>query len=328
MKPYFSILIPACNMEGKMQDCMDSLTGQTFPDFEAIMVDDGSRDGTFKMLSDYAEADSRFKAVSHGENKSLLAARYTAMERAEGRYILFLDSDDYLEKDTLMSLKDSLDREPVDILRFGFKYEPGEEVLPPESDDPLTDIFMDRIPAAIWKNCYGAQVIRETLAKSEPFYCNMGEDVCLAGILFSCGKTFGRLERVFHHYILGNGMSNVRKASMEKAKRDIASVLASGSHLKDFIEKYNPEYMDRLDSKLRTMYRFVLFQNIFFESEITGMLEYLRLFKEEGLDDIYNWGCSKLLPAKIADMLKKSDERYRNIPEFTAEEYKRLIEAD
>ena len=328
MTPYFSILIPACNMEGKMDECISSLKAQTFDDFEAIMVDDGSKDKTYEMLLGFSKEDPRFKALSHGVNKSLLAARYTAMEKAVGRYILFLDSDDYIEKDTLFSLKESLDKEPVDILRFGFKYEPGGEVLPPESDDPLADILADKIPAAIWKNCYARSVIDEVLTKSSPFYCNMGEDVCLAGILFSCGKTFGKIDRVFHHYVLGNGMSNVRKASLEKAKRDITSVLQSGSHLKAFMEEYNPDYLSKLNTKLRTMYRFVLFQNVFYESNITDMLECLKLVKDEGLKDVYEWGCSKLLPIKIADMLKKTDERYKDIPDFTKEDYKRLIEED
>ena len=328
MTPYFSILIPACNMEGKMQECVDSLLAQTCEDFQAIMVDDGSKDNTYAMLMDYSKKDGRFISLRHEVNKSLLAARYTAMERAEGRYILFLDSDDYLEADTLMCLKESLDKNPVDILRFGFKYEPGGELLPVDSEDPLTDIFNERIPSAIWKNCYAKRVIDRTLERSEPFYCNMGEDVCLSGILFSCAESFDKIDRSFHHYVLGNGMSNVRKASLEKAKRDIASVLSSGSHLEKFILEYNPSYRDKLKVKLRTMYRFVLFQNIFFDSEITNMIEYLKLFKEAGLGDIYSWGCNKLLPAKIADMLRKSDERYKDIPEFSPMEYKRIIEAE
>ena len=99
--PFFSILVPVFNMESRMDDCIASIKAQTFTDYEVILVDDGSKDGSYEMLLGFAKEDSRYSAFRHEGNRSLLCARYTGMANARGRYILFLDSDDTIVPDTL-----------------------------------------------------------------------------------------------------------------------------------------------------------------------------------------------------------------------------------
>ena len=111
----FSIIIPVYNVEKYLRDCLDSVLGQSFADWEAICVNDGSSDGSSAILEEYAEKDSRFKVICRS-NGGLSAARNTGMDAANGEYILFLDSDDWMEPDALKVIAQSLNDE--DMLCF------------------------------------------------------------------------------------------------------------------------------------------------------------------------------------------------------------------
>lgn len=99
----FSLVIPVYNVESYLHDCLDSVLHQTFKEWEAICVNDGSTDGSLKILEEYAAKDSRFKVVNQ-ENGGLSAARNTGMDNATGEYILFLDSDDWMEHTALKTI--------------------------------------------------------------------------------------------------------------------------------------------------------------------------------------------------------------------------------
>lgn len=121
----FSIIIPIYNVEQYLRDCLDSVLNQTFSDWEAICVNDGSTDGSAAILEEYVVRDKRFKIVTQS-NGGLSAARNTGMEVAEGDYIVFLDSDDWLELGALETMAKNLDGE--DMLCFsGRRYFEGEK---------------------------------------------------------------------------------------------------------------------------------------------------------------------------------------------------------
>ena len=326
MDCFFSILIPAYNMSGKMNRCIDSIKNQTFGDFEGIIVDDGSKDGTYEEIEAIAKEDGRFKPLHHSENKSLLAARYTAMRAARGEYILFLDSDDYIESDTLQDLKAFLEKNPVDVVRFGYRTEPeGKDFLPIHTDDPIECYMSGRTTPAIWKNCYRKAVVDKLLERTEPFYCNMGEDVYLCGVLFSCADSFGNIDRVYHHYVTTEGMSNsISDISIEKIQRDMKSVTASGTNLIRFIEQYNPEKLSMTKTAVKNMYRYVLTQNTAKEPDFRNIVDRLSIFNTEELRPIYEWGCRYLLPFIIERHINKGHETMDDI----RAKYIEMIEAD
>ena len=89
----FSIVIPIYNVAPYLRECLDSVLAQTFGDWEAICVDDGSTDGSGAILDEYAAADMRFRVV-HQPNKGVCAARNVALDKARGEWIGFLDADD------------------------------------------------------------------------------------------------------------------------------------------------------------------------------------------------------------------------------------------
>ena len=111
----FSVIIPVYNVEAYLIECLNSVLDQTFEDWEAICVNDGSTDNSVAILAEYGHKDSRFKIFSQS-NGGLSAARNTGLKTATGEYVLFLDSDDWLEGDALEKVSESLTDE--DLLCF------------------------------------------------------------------------------------------------------------------------------------------------------------------------------------------------------------------
>lgn len=111
----FSVIIPVYNVEAYLRDCLDSVLKQTFADWEAVCVNDGSTDGSADILNEYAARESRLKVITQ-PNGGLSVARNTGIKAAEGEYVLFLDSDDWLEENALEVLSANLDGE--DMLCF------------------------------------------------------------------------------------------------------------------------------------------------------------------------------------------------------------------
>lgn len=95
MNPVFSIIIPVYNVAPYLRECLDSVLAQTFADWEAICVDDGSTDGSGAILDEYAAKDARFRIV-HQENAGVSVARNVALDVARGVWIGFVDADDVI----------------------------------------------------------------------------------------------------------------------------------------------------------------------------------------------------------------------------------------
>lgn len=112
----FSIIIPVYNTEKYLRHCIESVLNQTHKNYEIIVIDDGSTDGSGAILDDY-KTDERFKIIRQ-ENHGQSHARNVGIEEAQGDYILFLDSDDLLESWLLEKLEANLDSE--DILKFAY----------------------------------------------------------------------------------------------------------------------------------------------------------------------------------------------------------------
>ena len=101
-KNFFSIIIPVYKVEKYLSKCVESVLSQSFYDWEAILVDDGSPDNCPALCDDYAKKDSRIKVI-HKPNGGLSDARNAGIATANGKYILFLDSDDFLYSDTVLA---------------------------------------------------------------------------------------------------------------------------------------------------------------------------------------------------------------------------------
>lgn len=130
--PRFSIIVPVYNVEKYLDECVQSVINQSFTDWELILVDDGSKDDSYKMCCEYAKNDSRIKAFSQS-NGGASKARNNGIENARGEYLLFLDSDDfYNDCSTLKTLNNKLCEANSDVIIFGctdFNMTTGEAIV-------------------------------------------------------------------------------------------------------------------------------------------------------------------------------------------------------
>lgn len=102
-KPQISIIVPVYNVEKYLRQCLDSITAQTFTDWECILVDDGSKDKSGSICDEYAQKENRFKVI-HKENGGVSSARNKGIDNSRGKWVFFSDADDLLETDALESL--------------------------------------------------------------------------------------------------------------------------------------------------------------------------------------------------------------------------------
>lgn len=119
MHPKISVTIPVYNTSKYLRQCFDSLKGQTMPDIEFIVVDDGSTDDSSIICDEYAASDSRFKVI-HKSNGGLSSARQCGLDNAKGEYIIVCDSDDWVELDMYKLLYEKAIKTNADIAICGF----------------------------------------------------------------------------------------------------------------------------------------------------------------------------------------------------------------
>ena len=127
--PFFSVIVPIYKTEPYLRQCVDSILGQSFRDFEVILVDDGSPDGCGAICDAYAAEDSRVRVI-HKENGGLVSARKAGALLCTGEYILNVDSDDYIAPELMEKLAQIIHAHAPDVVTFdGYRFTEGFQEL-------------------------------------------------------------------------------------------------------------------------------------------------------------------------------------------------------
>ena len=121
-KPKVSVIVPVYNTEKYLKRCLDSILNQTLSDIEIIIVDDGSKEACALLCDQFAKSDSRIKVV-HKQNAGLGFARNTGLSEANGEYVGFVDSDDYIEPMMYETLYAAAKNNGADIAKWQKKWE-------------------------------------------------------------------------------------------------------------------------------------------------------------------------------------------------------------
>ena len=120
--PKVSIVIPVYNTDKYLVQCLQSIQNQTLNDFEVVCINDGSTDSSLKILKDFAQNDNRFIIIDK-KNEGQGVARNCGIEKAKGEYLIFIDSDDWLEENALELCYNKIKNDNTDILFFNnYKY--------------------------------------------------------------------------------------------------------------------------------------------------------------------------------------------------------------
>lgn len=168
--PKVSVVVPVYNVETYLGECLDSLCAQSLKDIEIICVNDGSKDGSLRILREYAAKDARIKVIDK-QNAGVSAARNDGMAAASGEYVTFADGDDWLEPTAYAKIMSSLGDERPDMVIFGYyesvdgkneesvlnrllqRYETGEDI-------PL-DMQILRLGNTVWNHFYRLDFVRK-----------------------------------------------------------------------------------------------------------------------------------------------------------------------
>lgn len=205
--PKISIIIPIYNVEKYLNRCLDSVIGQSFSDFEAICINDGSTDTSLQILQDYAFKDARIKIITQ-ENQGQSVARNKGLDIAIGDYIYFVDSDDFIHKQSLEILLNVIERSnsPMvaapNIHRFNRNKNKFQEVinLPFKYkiyNNPIKDIFRTMwTSSVIWSKLYKKELFNDRRFLEN----NSFEDWPFIATLCADINNYACVDYVLYHY--------------------------------------------------------------------------------------------------------------------------------
>lgn len=148
MNPKISVIVPVYNVEKYLHRCIDSILAQTFTDFELLLIDDGSTDGSGAICDEYATKDNRVR-VFHKENGGVSSARNLGLDNMRGGYLTFVDSDDWVDSTYLGELIEYSD---ADLVVSDFIVE-GESQ------------WNEKLPVGCWQGVELSKIVEKKISK-------------------------------------------------------------------------------------------------------------------------------------------------------------------
>lgn len=299
----FSIIIPVYNASKYIGRCIDSCLDQSYPSVEIICVDDCSNDESVSIINSYILKDSRVRLICHKANMSQCVARQTGVREAKNDYILFLDSDDYLDSKACSRLNKRLAKKPIDILQYGYTERPGnkkifsESILIKEKRIKALLSSSNRYSPELWTKAYRKGVLLNALSKISEFYSTLAEDVFLSIVFAHNADTFGYYKKCLVNYSIGSGSTTIKNSTKESLIQNLECYKVVSDNIQNYIVKYCPEY----------------------EGHITTMRQYFieDFIRNRLCDTLHNDELNEILslipvyfgrPA-VLDYLKKQDEK-------------------
>ena len=236
-----SIIVPIYGVAKYLSKCVDSLLVQDISDYEIILVDDGSPDESPEICDQYAGRYSNIHVI-HQENAGLSAARNAGLAIAQGEYILFVDSDDYLQPNVLGALLAQAEHDNLDILRFRYQNvnESGEAFAPYKDMTNYNDYSAISTDGLTFLNermssqCYAWQfILKADIAKKELFTPGIYfEDTDWTPRMLLRAKRVASTDLVVYNYLW-------REGSITLSQKDIAKQRKQLQDKMDLLRKLN-----------------------------------------------------------------------------------------
>lgn len=285
-----SVVVPVYNVEQYLERCIKSLSEQTYKDVEIILVDDGATDNSGRICDEWGLKDSRI-VVIHQENKGLSGARNTGMEKASGEYLLFVDSDDFVEKDYVLKMAEEAVNNHSDIVFCNYRFvdESGEKIFNNNyssfysekilDGNDVLELFEDKSFKTFFDVCWNKLYRRELFENVKfPEGISVIEDISVMPLIYHKAKRVSFVEEVLYNYVLRDGSLSHRKYSVEEdSKLRIPMMeerlqwykewgnkelcLVHLIHMYSLYEKVKEEYKDRRKELGKEYRRIYLFGN-------------------------------------------------------------------
>lgn len=251
-EPKVSVIVPVYNAEKYLHRCVDSILGQTFTDFELLLVDDGSTDGSAAICDEYANLNSRVR-VFHKPNGGVSSARNLGLDYAKGEWIAFIDSDDWVSADYLKNLMGN--SEGVDLVfNYATRHDedkvyaeeyPNQLINSTELYIPLrdNDLIWHTSP---WSKLFNRNLI-EKIGLRFPLNMHIGEDaVFLFTYMFSCSRIRFICTCDYQYRIDGSESLTKRLNSFESERTGYHKINEISEKLRKFC-KADSELLKKVD---------------------------------------------------------------------------------
>lgn len=221
--PKISVLIPVYNVEPFLKRCLDSVVNQTFADYEVVLVDDGSSDGSGQICDEYAHKYA-FVKVYHNPNQGISATREFALQCASGEYIQFVDSDDWIELDMLEVMYKKALEENADVVGCNFfeEYEGYNREIDVayESKEQFLRAVVGDQWGVVWKLLIRKDIVILNDVHFPP-KINGGEDYVFVVQILFFARSVTSVREAFYHYNRINAGSTISNPSYTKIKEQI-----------------------------------------------------------------------------------------------------------
>ena len=227
-----SVLVPVYNAQKYLERCVDSIFGQTFTDYELILIDDGSTDDSGKMCDDYARSNPQVRVI-HQTNQGVSAARQAGLDAATGEYVIFADPDDWVEPTMLEELFEVAINNDADVVLCDFwinssaaegdrKY---QNLRTLSSDSVLSQLISGELHGFTWNKLYRSSCLRKHHV-TFPQGINYSEDLWFNCKLFlNHDVKVAYLQKPFYHYDYYTNSSGLSRKLTARSVKDYLSFI-------------------------------------------------------------------------------------------------------
>ena len=241
-KPLISLLIPCYNVEQYLPQCIESIINQTYNNLQIVMIDDGSSDGTWNVLLNYAGKDSRIE-VYRQENQGVASTRNNLLDEVKGEYVLFVDSDDWIEPDMVEFLVEKSLTHRADIVVCGMV---KNNAIPcGEYTEELMDQETTIKKFLFHKELSGSlcnKLVKTSLLQGIRFDARIsyGEDALFCWHVLQRVKTVVQTDRQLYHYRMNaNSLSHLNWTPEKKGSGHLV-----WERIADDTKQFWPQYFD------------------------------------------------------------------------------------
>lgn len=260
VNPLISVVIPIYNVENYLHKCVDSIINQTYTNLEIILVDDGSPDNCGKICDEYEKKDSRIKVI-HKINGGLSDARNAGIDIANGKYISFIDSDDYVDQDYIEFLYNQIlkYRTSISICSHRVLYDTGKVIEKQTSEFSVLDskkvleriLYDEGIDLSAWAKLYDINLFKDIRYPKGRLY----EDSATTYLLIDkCDKIAIASESKYNYMIRRNSITN-NKFTTKKM-----DLIISTEEMANYIVKKYPDLKVAADRRVMYSYLSTLSQ--------------------------------------------------------------------
>jgi glycosyltransferase involved in cell wall biosynthesis len=239
--PFFSIVVLAYNQENCIHRALVSILNQSFQNFELIIINDGSTDNTASVIKEYANQNGKILLLNHAKNESSHISRVDGVMKAKGKYILFLDGDDYFVEDALEILHQEIIKAPgYDFYEFGYVRQPEKRIVFNfyKQKDRLEAMLYLCAPT-IWNKAYSGQLLKKAFSTMKRTYLNYGDDVYESSVVAFFAKKILQIEVIIINYMVGTGVST-------SINKNFYDVLEKIKHIRTALDCI-AEYINRVE---------------------------------------------------------------------------------